>query len=68
MLRMIKIQPSMGKGPQNLLVTPDGQWLICANMPGNNVIVFKINSETGVLTATGEPVTVPMASCIRWLK
>ncbi|MDG2358821.1 MAG: lactonase family protein [Planctomycetaceae bacterium] len=68
MLRMIKIQPSMGKGPQNLLVTPDGQWLICANMPGNNVIVFKINSETGELTATGEPVTVPMASCIRWLK
>ena len=68
MLRMIKIQPSMGKGPQNLLVTPDGQWLICANMPGNNVIVFKINSETGELTATGEPVTVPMASCICWLK
>ena len=68
MLRLIKIQPSMGKGPQNLLVTSDGQWLICANMPGNNVIVFKINSETGELTATGEPVTVPMASCIRWLK
>jgi len=67
MLSLIKIEPSLGKGPQNLLITPDGQWLICANMPGNNVIVFKINSETGELTATGEPVTVPMASCIRWL-
>lgn len=67
-LTLIKIEPSLGKGPQNLLITPDGQWLICANMPGNNVVVFKINSETGELTATGEPVSVPMASCIRWLK
>lgn len=67
MLSLIKIEPSLGKGPQNLLITPDGQWLICANMPGNNVVVFKINADTGELTATGEPVTVPMASCIRWL-
>lgn len=66
-LTLIKIEPSLGKGPQNLLITPDGQWVICANMPGNNVVVFQINSATGELTATGEPVTVPMASCIRWL-
>lgn len=67
MLSLIKIEPSLGKGPQNLLITPDGQWLICANMPGNSVVVFRIDSQTGELTATGEPVTVPMASCIRWL-
>lgn len=67
-LTLIKIEPSLGKGPQNLLITPDGQWAICANMPGNNVVVFKIDSDTGELTATGEPVNVPMASCIRWLK
>jgi 6-phosphogluconolactonase len=68
MLSLIEIEPSLGKGPQNLLITPDGQWLICANMPGNSVVVFRINSETGDLTATGEPVAVPMPSCIRWLK
>lgn len=67
-LSLIGIEPSLGKGPQNLLITPDGQWLLCANMPGNNVVVFRIESETGTLTATGEPVPVPMPSCIRWLK
>ncbi|MFT5323750.1 MAG: 6-phosphogluconolactonase [Planctomycetaceae bacterium] len=67
-LSLIKIEPSLGKGPQNLLITPDGKWLLCANMPGNNVVVFRIDSKSGELTATGEPVTVPMASCIRWLK
>ncbi len=66
-LSLVNITPSLGKGPQNLLITPDGRWLLCANMPGNNVVVFKIDAETGELSPNGEPVSVPMASCIRWL-
>jgi 6-phosphogluconolactonase len=67
-LSLVTIQPSLGKGPQNLLITPDGQWLLCANMPGNSVIVFRIDPKTGELKAAGDPVTMPMPSCIRWLK
>jgi 6-phosphogluconolactonase len=67
-LTLLAIQPSGGKGPQNLLVTPDGRWLLCANMPGNNVVVFKIDSASGSITAHGDPITVPMASCIRWME
>ncbi|MEZ6130657.1 MAG: lactonase family protein [Planctomycetaceae bacterium] len=66
-LNLIAIEPSLGKGPQNLLVTPDGRWLLCANMPGNNVVVFAIDPNSGKLTATGNPVPVMMASCIRLL-
>ena len=66
-LTLLAIHPSLGKGPQNLLITPDGQWLLCANMPGNSVVVFRIDPKTGGLTATGEPVAMPMPSCIRWL-
>ncbi|MBK8040077.1 MAG: lactonase family protein [Verrucomicrobiaceae bacterium] len=67
-LTLLTIQPSGGKGPQNLLITPDGRWLLCANMPGNNVVVFQIDSASGAITAKGEPVEVPMASCIRWME
>ncbi len=67
-LSLIGIEPSLGKGPQNLLITPDGRWLMCANMPGNNLIVFAIVSDTGSLTPAGEPVSIPMPSCIRWLE
>ena len=67
-LSLITIQPSLGKGPQNLLITPDGQWLLCANMPGNSVVVFRIDPKTGDLKAAGEPVAMPMPSCIRWMK
>jgi 6-phosphogluconolactonase len=66
-LSLLGIEPSLGKGPQNLLITPDDRWLLCANMPGNNVAVFAIDSETGALNANGEPVSIPMPSCIRWL-
>jgi 6-phosphogluconolactonase len=66
-LSLLGIEPSLGKGPQNLLITPDGRWLLCANMPGNNVAVFAIDSTTGQLTAAGDPISMPMPACIRWL-
>lgn len=66
-LSLLRIQPSGGKGPQNLLVTPDGKWVLCANMPGNNVVVFKRDPNSGALTPHLTPVEVPMASCIRWV-
>lgn len=66
-LSLVAIEPSLGKGPQNLLITPDGRWLLCANMPGNNVAVFKINGQSGRIKLSGEPISIPMPSCIRWL-
>ncbi|QDT29311.1 6-phosphogluconolactonase [Gimesia panareensis] len=63
-LSLIEIIPSLGKGPQNLAITADGKYLLCANMPGNNVVVFLIDQQTGKLTAVGEPVSIPSPSCI----
>ncbi|KAA0140159.1 lactonase family protein [Gimesia chilikensis] len=63
-LSLIEIIPSLGKGPQNLVITADGKHLLCANMPGNNVVVFAIDQQTGKLTAVGEPISIPSPSCI----
>ena len=63
-LTLLKIEPSLGKGPQNLAVTPGGELLLSANMPGNNVAVFRIDAQTGGLTPVGEPVSMPGPSCI----
>lgn len=67
-LKRIGIEPSLGKGPQNLLITPDGGLLLCANMPGNNVAVFRIDQKSGALKAVGAPVEIPKPSCIRLLE
>ena len=63
-LALVAIEPSRGKGPQNLAITPGGQWLLCANMPGNNVAVFRIDAKTGRLKPHGEPVGQTSPSCI----
>ncbi len=66
-LTLIRIEPSLGNGPQNLAITPDGQLLLCANMPGDNVAVFRIDPQTGVLQSAGEPISMPKPSCIMLL-
>jgi len=63
-LTRIGIEPSLGRGPQNLAITPDGRLLLCANMPGDNVAVFRIDPETGRLKPAGEPTSMPKPSCI----
>ncbi len=67
-LSLIEIVPSLGKGPQNLAISRSGEVLLCANMPGNNVATFRISAETGKLTASGSPIEVTGASCIRILE
>lgn len=58
------IIPSRGKGPQNISIMPGGQWLVCANMPGDNLAVFAIEPETGKLTPSGSIIEMPKPSCI----
>ena len=62
-----RLAPSRGKGPQNLAITADGAWLLCANMPGNNIAVFQIDTTTGQLKLAGQPVSQTSPSCIMLL-
>jgi 6-phosphogluconolactonase len=66
-MALIEIQPSLGKGPQNLAIVGGGELLLCANMAGNNVVVFRIDRQTGRLSPVGAPVAMPSPSCIRVL-
>jgi len=66
-LTLLAIEPSLGKGPQNLAITPDGKLLLCANMPGNNVAVFRIDAQSGSLASAGPPIESLSPSCIRIL-
>jgi 6-phosphogluconolactonase len=63
-LALLEIEPSLGKGPQNLAITPDGTLLLCANLPGKNVVLFRIDEKTGAITPAGQPVSTPSPSCI----
>jgi 6-phosphogluconolactonase len=63
-LRLIDIVPSRGRGPQNIAISPDGGLLVCGNMPGDSVAVFRIDRATGRLTPLGDPLRVTSPSSI----
>lgn len=63
-LALLGIVPSLGKGPQNLAIAVGGKFLLCANMPGKNVVVFRIDAQTGGLKPAGEPLALTSPSCI----
>lgn len=66
-LKLIGIEPSLGKGPQNLAVAAGGKLLICANMAGSNVSVFRIGQD-GHIQPVGLPLEMPSPSCIMLLQ
>jgi 6-phosphogluconolactonase len=47
-----------GKTPRNFAIDPTGAYLLAANEDSGNVVVFKIEAATGVLTPTGEEAKV----------
>ena len=63
-LTLLGIEPSLGKGPQNLAFAVNGKFLLCANMAGKNVAAFRVDAQTGGLKSVGEPLALTSPSCI----
>ena len=55
--------PTGGQHPRNFAISPDGRWVLVANMHSDNVVVFRVAAD-GELEAVGEPVTLPSPTCL----
>jgi 6-phosphogluconolactonase len=56
-----------GKTPRNFTIDPTGEFLLAANMESNNIVVFRIDAETGALTPTGQVEEVSSPVCITFV-
>lgn len=56
---------TQGKTPRNFVIDPTGHWLLTANQNGSNVVIFKINIQTGMLTPTGKQLSIPSPVCLK---
>ncbi|MBC7650206.1 MAG: lactonase family protein [Deinococcales bacterium] len=59
-LQFIGLEPTQGKTPRNFIIDPSGNFLLVANQNSDNVIIFRRNMVTGLLTyinqfETGNP-------------
>jgi 6-phosphogluconolactonase len=55
------------KTPRNFAIEPTGKYMLVANQSGNDVLVFRINQETGELTPTGSRISVGAPVCVRFM-
>lgn len=64
-LTLIGHQSTYGDHPRNFTLDPTGNFLIVANQVTNNIVVFKRDLKTGLLTKTGKEIKVPRPSCLQ---
>lgn len=55
-----------GVHPRNFVITPDGRWLLCACRDSNEILIYSIDSKSGLLKQVGKPVTLPHPVCVKF--
>jgi|SaaInl5LU_22_DNA_1037371.scaffolds.fasta_scaffold07871_3 6-phosphogluconolactonase len=64
-LSLVGHEPTYGKHPRNFCLSPSGQYLLAANQLTGNVVVFKRNTETGILTKLPEEIKMENPSSLQ---
>jgi 6-phosphogluconolactonase len=66
-LTAIGNQSTLGKIPRNFNFDPSGNFLLVANQESDEVVIFKRNKQTGLLTDTGKRINVGKPVCLKWI-
>ncbi len=64
-LKLIGHQDVMGKTPRFHSFDKTGKFLLVANQDSDNVVVFRVDSKTGLLTFAGINFKIPSPVCIK---
>lgn len=56
--------PTGGKTPRNFWMDPRGEFIIVANQDTDNLVSFRRNAKTGMLTPTGHELKIPAPVCV----
>ena len=67
MLTLVEIENESIVWPRNFAISPDGKFLLCANLKDDSISVFAIDQLTGALTFTGHKITVLKPMCVKFL-
>lgn len=67
-LNLVGHQSTLGKTPRNFNFDPSGDFLLVANQNSDDIIIFKRDKQTGLLSDTGQKIQVGNPVCIKWIK
>ncbi len=66
-LQYITSQSTLGVKPRNFYIEPKGKYLFVANQSSDEIVIFKINKKTGVLTDTGSRINIQKPVCVNMM-
>lgn len=66
-LTLVGFQNGGIKNPRHFNVDPSGKYCIVANQDLNNILLFEIDQETGLLNPTSTKITIGQPVCIKFL-
>ena len=67
MIQPVGFQPSLGIHPRNFSIDPTGNFLLVANRDSDEVVIFKVDKQTGQLEDTKKRIKVSKPVCIKWI-
>ncbi len=53
--------------PRNFGIDPTGHFLFALNQLSNNVVEFKVDAATGMLSKTGREIKVDTPACLQFV-
>jgi len=65
-LLLIGHQSTLGKTPRNFNFDPSGNFLLVANQNSDEIVIFKRDTVTGLLSDTGNRIAVGKPVCLQW--
>lgn len=66
-LSYVATQSTLGKGPRNFSIDPTGNFLLAANQNSDEIVVFKRDQSSGLLSDTKERIKVGAPVCIKFI-
>ena len=66
-LKLIGHQSTLGKTPRNFNFDPSGNFLLVGNQNSDEIVIFKRDIETGLLSDTHNRISVGKPVCLQWI-
>ena len=61
-------QSTLGEHPRNFAIDPTGNYLLVGNGRSDEIIIFKRDLQTGLLTPTGKRISVGSPVCLKFVE
>ena len=66
-IALVDHQTTLGKTPRNFNFDPSGNFLLVANQDTDDIVIFKVDKKTGLLSDSGKRIKAGNPVCLKWI-